>query len=387
LFGFITIRALSELGSQMLNVAIGWHVYAVTRDPMNLAYVGLVQFVPDVSLLLFAGQAADRFDRRRLIGLALLLEALCLVAFAAWSLSGSATLAPVYALLLALGVANAFLSPAMSALQPHTVDAADFPRAVAITTSIFQICSIAGPALGGLIYGASPSLLFVVVAAISLVALMHVALLPGGRPPAPSTKEHGGVLAGLRYIRSNHLLLGLISLDLFAVLLGSVSALLPIYAHDILNVGPQGLGWLRCAPAAGAAVVGIFLTRHPVEGRAGRLMLACVAGFGAATLVFAISRSFWLSLVTLVVAGGFDMVSMVIRQTLTQLSTPDAMRGRVSAVSWLFIGASAQLGDVESGVAAALLGPVGAAILGGIGTLAVVGLWSWLFPELREKKG
>jgi MFS family permease len=388
LFGFTMIRSLSELIGQMLNVAIGWHVYAATHDPMSLAYVGLVQFVPDVTLLLFAGQAADRFDRRRLIGLALLLEALCLAAFAAWAFTGSSSLVPVYALLLGLGVANAFLSPAMSALQPHTVDAEGFPRAVAITTSAFQMCSVVGPALGGLLYAMNGPLLFAIVAALSALSLLQVTLLPTHTPPAPAVTaaDEAGILAGLRYIRSNRLLLGLISLDLFAVLLGGVSALMPIYARDILATGPEGLGWLRCAPAAGAALVGLALARHPVDGKAGRLMLACVAGFGAATLVFAVSANLWLSLVALAVAGGFDMVSMVIRQTMTQLSTPDAMRGRVSAVSWLFIGASAQLGDVESGVAATLLGPVGAAILGGVGTLVVVGLWAWLFPELRDTR-
>jgi MFS family permease len=380
---FMAIRAADELGAQMLNVAVGWQLYATTRDPMSLAYVGLAQFLPDVGLLLVAGQAADRFDRRAIVAASLAVQTLCLAAFAVWWMAAAPSVGPVYGLLLLIGAARAFLSPALSASLPNAVDAEDFPRAVAGSSSLFQICAIVGPALGGLLYAQSSFSMFTVAAAVYALALTEARHLPRGRRPASGGAGDRGLLGGIRYVRSNRLLLALISLDLFAVLLGGVSALLPIYARDVLAVGPVGLGCLRCAPGAGAAVVGLALAHRPIERSAGKTMLACVAGFGLATVLFALSANVWLSLAALAIAGGFDMVSMAIRQTLVQISTPDAMRGRVSALNWLFIGASAQLGEFESGVAAALLGTVPAALLGGLGTLAVVALWTKLFPELR----
>ena len=382
----MVMRAADELATQMMNVAIGWYVYAATHDPMSLAYIGLAQFLPDICLLLFAGQSADRFDRRRILAIVLGAQVACLGAFALWSASAPTSVWPVYLLLILSGAAHAFFSPAISASLPHTVPTEEFPRAVAATSSAFQICSIAGPAIGGALYAVSGPGMFVVAAGFHLVALTQVRHLTAGHAKTADGEDGAdkSILAGIHYIRSNHLLLGLISLDLFAVLLGGVSALLPIYARDILDVGPNGLGWLRCAPGIGAALVGLMLAHRTVERHAGPVMLGCVAGFGAATLVFAVSSNFWLSLAALGVAGGFDMVSIVIRQTLVQLSTPDAMRGRVSAVNWLFIGASAQLGEFESGLAAALLGTVPAAVLGGMGTLAIVGLWAVFFPEVRK---
>jgi MFS family permease len=383
----MVIRAADELGTQMLNVAIGWYVYSATHDPMSLAYIGLAQFLPDVTLLLFAGQAADRFDRRRILGIVLAVQVACLGTFAFWSSTATPSGWLAYLLLIVVGAAHAFFSPAMSAILPHAVDDKDFPRAVAVTSSAFQICSIAGPAIGGALLALGGPAMFAVATAGFLLALLQVRHLPANKPQAASGEPAAGdrsILAGLRYIRSNHLLLGLISLDLFAVLLGGVTALLPIYAHDILDVGPVGLGWLRCASGIGAAVVGLVLAHRTLRRRVGPLMFACVAGFGLATIVFALSRNFWLSLGALAVAGGFDMVSVILRQTLVQLSTPDAMRGRVSAVNWLFIGASAQLGEFESGVVAALLGAVPAAVVGGVGTLAIVALWALLFPEVRR---
>ncbi len=383
---FTAIRIGDELSSQMLNVAIGWYVYSATHNPMSLAYVGLAQFIPNVSILLFAGHAADRLDRRKIIGCSLLVQSLALASFTAWSLNAHPAARPVYLLLLIMGSARAFSSPAMSAILPRLVTDDEFPRAVAATSSAFQICTMIGPALGGLIYAVSGPAMFALTAALHFFAslltrgLMIANQSPGEPQPALVEKN---VLAGIRYIRSNRLLLSLLSLDLFAVLLGGVTALLPIYARDILAAGPFGLGCLRCAPGIGAALIGLFLAHRTVNGRSGRLMLSCVAGFGLATAVFAISRSFVLSLFALAAAGGFDMVSMVIRQTMVQLSTPDAMRGRVSAVNWVFIGASSELGEFESGATAALFGTVPAALLGGLGTLAVVGLWSLIFPELR----
>jgi MFS family permease len=261
------------------------------------------------------------------------------------------------------------------------------PHAVAATSSAFQICTIAGPAIGGLVYAVSGPAMFAAAAGLLGLAMTQAWRLKAGHWSAGDQQSEvtdKSILAGVRFIRGSRLLLGLISLDLFAVLLGGVTALLPIYAKDILIVGPIGLGCLRCAPGAGAAVVGLVLAHHTIQRGAGRLMLFCVAGFGIATIVFGLSVNLWLSLAALAAAGGFDMVSMVIRQTLVQSSTPDAMRGRVSAVNGIFIGASSELGEFESGLAAAMFGAVPAAVLGGLATLAVVALWSGLFPELRR---
>ncbi len=386
--GFVVLRAADELASQMLNVAIGWYVYSTTRDPISLAYVGLAQFLPTIGLVLIGGHFADRFDRARIIGLTVFVQMLCVATFGVWFALEPPSTAPIYLLLFVMGVTRAFSSPALSATLPHLVEPEEFPQAVAAASSVFQIFAIAGPAIGGLIYAFSADALFIVTTTLYALALLAARTLTQTPRKAVARKsdESGdeSILAGVRYVRSNRLLLALISLDLFAVLLGGVTALLPIYARDILLVGPFGLGWLRCAPGIGAAIVGFALAHRSIERGAGRLMLACVAGFGMATVLFAFSTNFWLSLAALVVAGGFDMVSMVIRQTLVQLSTPDAMRGRVSAVNWVFIGASNELGEFESGATAALFGTVPAAVLGGIGTLVVVALWAGIFSELRR---
>jgi hypothetical protein len=383
--GYLLLRGSDELAAQMLNVAICWYVYSATHDPMSLAYVGLAQLIPTVALVLVAGPVADRFDRGKIVGIALAAQTLCLASFDAWVTVATPAAGPVYLVLLLVGAARSFVFPAMSALLPRLMAVEEFPRAVAVSSSAFQICGIAGPAIGGLIYAVSGTALFATVTALFAIAAIQGLRLRGatsdGPPPAVSDKS---MLAGLRYIFASRLLLALISLDLFAVLLGGVTALLPIYAKDILAVGPVGLGCLRCAPGVGAAIVGLVLAHRAIAHGAGKLMLGAVAGFGVAVVVFAVSRSFVLSLVALAAAGGFDMVSMVIRQTMVQIATPDAMRGRVSAVNWLFIGTSAELGEFESGAAAALFGTVASALLGGIGTLAVVALWAWMFPELRR---
>jgi MFS family permease len=383
---FIAIHAADELCSQMLNVAIGWYVYAVTHNPISLAYVGLARFLPNAGLALIAGHAADRFDRRKVIGIAFLVQAVCLTAFCAWSIVTPPPPASVYLLLAVIGSARAFSSPALPAMLPHTVSCEEFPRAVAATSSVAQICALAGPAVGGLIYAVNGSAVFAATACLWFFAARQTRRLTRGRGQGDGREIDSasqGALAGIRYVRSNRLLQALLSLDLFAVLLGGVTALLPIYARDILRSGPIGLGCLRCAPGLGAAMIGILLAHRTIERGAGKLMLACVAGFGIATIVFALSANIWLSFSSLAVAGGFDMVSMVIRQTLVQISTPDAMRGRVSAVNGVFVGASSELGEFESGATAALFGAVPAALLGGVGTLLAVALWARLFPELR----
>jgi MFS family permease len=311
-------------------------------------------------------------------------QGLGLAAFTVWTATATAAAGPVYVLLLLMGAARAFGSPSMSALLPNVVSAEEFPRAVAAASSTLQVCTIAGPAVGGVLYAVGGRVVFAIGAALYFAGMALACGLPTDAPRGKASD--GSMLAGIRYVRSNRLLLALLSLDLFAVLLGGVSALLPIYARDILAVGPIGLGWLRCAPGAGAAVVGLVLARRSIDHSAGRTMLGCVAGFGAATVVFAVSRNFWLSLAALAAAGGFDMVSMVIRQTMLQVATPDAMRGRVSAVNWVFIGASNELGEFESGATAALFGTVPAALIGGLGTLLVVGVWTMLFPELRRPR-
>jgi len=381
---FIAIQSAEELAAQMLNVAIGWYVYSLTHNPMSLAWAGLAQFLPNAATAMLAGQAADRFDRRKPAGWSAAAQTACVTAFAAWTALAAPSALPVYLLEFLLGTARAFGAPAMSAVLPGMVSAEEFPRAMAASSSAFQICTIAGPAIGGLLYAAGGRMVFAAAAALYLFAWTQTWRLPAGQCTEARTEE--SMLAGVRYVRANRMLLGLLSLDLFAVLLGGVTALLPIYARDILAVGPMGLGCLRCAPGVGAAIVGLVLARRAARHEMGKSMLTCVAGFGLATVVFAVSTSFWLSLAALAAAGGCDMVSMVIRHTMVQMATPDAMRGRVSAINWVFIGASAELGEFESGATAALLGTVPAALLGGLGTLAVVGLWTMLFPELSEKE-
>jgi MFS family permease len=384
---FIVIRSLDELATQMVNVAVGWRVYAATHDPMSLAYIGLAQFASTFALTLLGGEVSDRFDRRRVITFALVAQSLCLALFAIWSITATRSVAPVYVLLILTGAARAFLSPAMSATLPHVARGEAFPRAVAAASSAFQVCAILGPAIGGLLYAASGSGAFIAATALCLFAATQSLGLPTGRFAASDAERIAGdqsLFAGVRAILSNRTLFALISLDLFAVLFGGVAALLPIYAQDILAVGPFGLGCLRSAPGIGSALIGLFLTHRAVTRDAGKLMLIAVAGFGFSTVVFALSANFWLSLAALAAVGGFDMVSMVIRQTLIQIATPDAMRGRVSAVNWVFIGASAELGDFESGLAASLLGAASAALFGGVATLVVVALWAALYPELRR---
>jgi len=385
---FAGIRACLALAGQMQTVAIGWYVYTLTGSAWHLGFIGLVQFLPGVLLFPLIGHVADHYDRRRVVAATLWTQSLASLALIAVVALPDPSLWALYLIIVVIGGARAFTMPALSSLLPNLVDAETFPRAVATGSSAFQVATIVGPAIGGLLYVLNHLVTFGLAAAIYLAAILlvlGVKTVRGDATPARAAPgEDDGVLAGLRYIRTNPVLLGAISLDMFAVLLGGVTALLPIYASDILKVGPTGLGLLRSAPAIGATVVGLYLAQHSIERRAGALMLACVAGFGVATIVFSLSTSLWLSVAALIALGGFDMVSMVIRQTLVQLSTPDAMRGRVSAVSFLFIGASNQLGEFESGATAALMGVIPAAVLGGVGTLVVVGLWTVLFPSLRR---
>jgi len=386
---FAGARICMSLAMQMQNVAIGWHVYAVTGSALSLGLVGLFQFLPTILLVLLTGHAADRFDRRRIALFSLLVQAMASTALFAVAMDPGAGVWPIYALVAVLGAARAFSAPALSALLPNIVDSQQFPRAVAFVSTMNELAMSAGPAAGGLLLLWSGSAPFALAAALSLVAAGLVASIgaprvASGGVPTPDVRR---LLGGFVYLRKNRFLLAAISLDLFAVLLGSVGALLPIYARDILLVGPAGYGLLRAGPAVGSLVVGALLAHRPLRRHVGATMLWCVAGYGAATILFALSTSFYLSIAAMVLLGGFDMVSVVLRHTMVQVATPDAMRGRVSAINFVFIGASNQLGDFESGVAAALLGAAGAALLGGAGTIAIVLLWAWAFPELRRADG
>jgi MFS family permease len=382
---FLAARALASLSGLLLTVAVGWHVYDLTHSALALGMVGLSQFLPALLLALPGGLAADRYERKTILVAGMSIEGGVAALLLLISLSpgtGAGVIFPVVAL---LGVAQAFLGPATQSLLPLLVPKEDFSRAVAWNSSTFQVATIAGPAIGGLLYAFGPG----VVYSVSMACYLAAALLILGvrarlRVSAETKPGLEGVLAGLRYVFSRPVILGAISLDLFAVLFGGATALLPIYARDILHVGPWGLGLLRSAPAVGAAVMAVLLAQRPPARRAGSRMFACVALFGALTIVFSLSRSFALSLAALAGLGAADMVSVVVRHTLVQLHTPDEKRGRVSAVNSIFIGASNQLGEFESGVTAAWLGVVPAAVAGGVGTLAVVALWILLFPALRR---
>jgi MFS family permease len=384
---YVLARVFVVLAVEMQSVAVGWRVYELTRSPMALGLTGLMQFLPGILLFLVAGHAADRWDRRKLVLLCYFALAGCSAALLAAEISGMRTVYPIYAVLFLLGIARAFNGPAQRALLPQLVPSEIFSIAVAYDASGFQTATILGPSLGGLLYAlfGGPSALYGIAAAAQLVAaffMFGVSPRKISRSREPLTLETA--LAGFRYIWQQKVILGSISLDLFAVLLGGAVALLPVYAREILLTGPWGLGILRAAPGVGAACMAIFLGHRPVRTRAGAIMLWGVAGFGAATIVFAYSHSLAVSFVSLVLVGATDMVSVVVRGTLVQLATPEEMRGRVTSVELVFIGASNQLGQFESGLTAQWLGTVPAVALGGIGALLVTGLWAWLFPEIRR---
>lgn len=388
---YLLSRVSLIVATQMLSVAVGWQVYEITGNALALGFSGLAIFLPGFLLALPGGQVADRVDRRRILLFCHLGVTSCAVALALFARSGVRSLVPIYAVLAVLGTIRAFSGPAGQALMPNLVGRENLERAIALGSSSWQLAMIAGPSLGGVIYAATKraSAVYTVCAALAFVAFFSVFAI-GHVPPsadAKKKKEPASVdtlFAGLRYVWSNKAILGAISLDLFAVLLGGAVALLPIFAKDLLHVGPWGLGILRSAPAIGAATVAITMANFPIQRRAGVLMFACVFVFGVATIVFGLSKSFPVSLVALLVLGAADMVSVVIRSTLIQVRTPDEMRGRVSAVNMVFIGASNELGEFESGVTAAWLGPERAVVVGGVGTILVVVTWALHFRELRE---
>jgi MFS family permease len=380
-------RLAGTMGNQMLMVAVGWQMYDLTGSAWDLGLVGLFQFLPALLLTLVAGHVADQVDRSKVLATCMAVQVVIAATLAAATWHTLATRELLFVLSVALGCAKAFQMPAQQALVPLLVPSSMLARALAFSSAGMQAAIIGGPAIGGFVYAAGATVVYVVCGAMFAVAVWL--FLNIGHPHVPRAKEPvslATLLAGVRFIWQRPVVLGAISLDLFAVLLGGATALLPIYAKDILHTGPWGLGVLRAAPAVGALLMSVALTRWPITRRVGHVMFAAVAVFGVATIVFAVSRSFLLSFVALWVTGAADMISVVIRQSLVQLETPDEMRGRVSAVNSVFIGASNQLGEFESGATAALLGPVGSVLLGGIGTLVVVAVWMKIFPPLAHRQ-
>jgi MFS family permease len=378
-------RGFSRFAAQMATVALGWQVYAMTGSAFHLGLIGLAQFLPVLLLVFIAGHAADRYDRQRVVQACQLVQAL-VAAFLCWgSWQGWLTIPAIYAAVAFLGVATAFESPATAALLTGVAPKGQFQRAAALNTGLFQVAVISGPALGGFAYAAGPAVPYAIMTAFWLIgSLLNGAIrleAPPGDRPQPRLSD---LFAGIAFVRSDKAILGTISLDLFAVLLGGATALMPIYARDILHTGPWGLGVLRAAPAVGALAMTAVLARRSITRRVGMRMLLAVVVFCCGTLVFALSRSLPLTLAALVVMGAADTVSVVIRHSLVQLRTPNEMRGRVGAVNFLFINASNQLGEFESGMTAALFGTVPAAVLGGVGTIAVALLWMRIFPELTR---
>jgi MFS family permease len=375
----------SSFAMTMASVAIGWQVYSVRENPLDLGLVGLAEFLPLLLLAIPAGNLADRLPRRNLYAVAIVVDCLVVVALLTVTIRGASQVWPFFALAFTTGVANAIGAPAGRALTPSLVPEEILVSALAQRSIAFQFSLVAGPAVGGILFAIRPELVYLVAIGLQLVALTCVLALRSGRV-AVTTGAIGleEVLAGVRLIRRTNVLLGAVSLDLFAVLLGGAVALLPIFAKDILEVGPTGLGFLRTAPAIGSFAAALLIARFSIRRRAGPTLFLVVAGFGVCMVVFGLSREMWLSMAALALAGAFDMVSVVLRSTILPLVTPDELRGRVNAVEMVFISASNELGAFESGVAAALIGAVPAVVIGGVATVVVAGLWWKLFPSLAR---
>ncbi|HDS1769164.1 MFS transporter [Pseudomonas putida] len=383
---FWLARVFTASGFQMLTVAIGWHLYQLTGNVLDLGLVGLVEFAPRVLFMLHTGHVADRYDRRKVAALCQSLQGLIALALALGSATDNVTRELIFALAFLLGASRSFEMPATQALLPNVVPAGLFPRAVAASASATQSATIVAPAVGGFLYAFGSMWVYgPTVALYAIACMLTLSLQARGQVAQRGRASIESLLAGIHFIRSRPDILGAISLDLFAVLLGGATALLPVFAKDILLTGPMGLGLLRSAPAVGALLMSLWLARFPFQRNVGRTMFTAVGVFGVATIAFGLSTSFWFSLAVLVVLGAADMISMVIRSSFVQLETPDEMRGRVSAVNGLFIGASNQLGEFESGVTAHWFGTVPAVVLGGVGTLVVTGVWIKLFPTLAKR--
>ncbi len=384
---FQTARFFSVIAMQMQAVAVGWQVYAMSSRPLDLGYVGLAIFVPFVVVALFAGDVADRYDRRKILVYCYVALTLCSGLLLFHSFQPTNSVAPIYAILAMLGAARAFTQPAAASLLPHLIPLQLFGRAVAWSSSVFTFATIAGPALGGVLYGLGGAGLVYgsCIALMAISLLLTLSLKVHSKVHAVSgLRTLARLTAGISFVRKKKIVLGAISLDLFAVLFGGAVALLPVFAKDILHVGPFGFGLMRSAPAVGAAIMAVWLAYFPLQRHVGMKMFIAVGIFGLATCAFGLSTNFVLSLVSLVIIGATDMISVVVRQTLIQLGTPDEMRGRVSAVNYVFIGASNELGEFESGFTADLMGTVPAVVVGGICTCLVVAIWGVFFPDLRK---
>ena len=378
-------RLCVTLAIQMQAVAIGWQIYDMTRRPLDLGLVGLAQFLPSLGLALVTGHVADRYDRRTVMALCIIVEALCAVLFLTFTLQDGTNTPFLFGVLVLFGTARAFEFPASVALMPNLVPPRLFTNAAAWSSSAWQVATIVGPAIGGLLYAIGPEAVYgccILMFLLSVFLVSTIRIEHREKEQKAATWE--SVVAGISFIRGQPVVLGAVSLDLFAVLLGGATALLPVYARDILHVGPWGLGLLRSAPAVGALAMALLIARRPIQRHAGAILLGAVGVFGLSIVCFGLSHNLWLSLLVLTILGASDMISVVIRRVLVLVKTPDEMRGRVSAVESVFIGASNELGEFESGVTAAWFGVVPAVVLGGLGTLAVVGLWVRIFPQLRR---
>lgn len=378
-------RFCSTFAVNITSVAVGWQVYDLTRDPFDLGLIGIIQFAPSLLLVLVTGQAADRFGRRAIMAVSAFIEACCAVALLILTLRGLTGVLPVFIILALFGTSRAFFAPASAALLANLLPREDFANAVAWNSSSWQVAAVMGPVAGGLLYGLSPLAAYGVASTMIFVAsFLAIAI------PKPAKREGGEqatletLFDGFKYIYREKVVLGAISLDLFAVLLGGAVALMPVYARDILDLGPWGLGLLRASPGIGAVIMAVYLSGMPMRSHAGVIMLVCVALFGAFTATFSVSTVAWLSILALAGLGAADMVSVYIRETLIQLWTPDHLRGRVNAVNMVFIGASNELGEFRAGTMAAVIGTVNAVLFGGIGAIVVAGMWAKLFPEMRK---
>ncbi|MGX5719032.1 MFS transporter [Shinella zoogloeoides] len=382
---FFFARFLAAFAIQIISVAVGWQMYEVTRSAFLLGMIGLVQFLPSLLLILVTGSVTDRYSRRSIVSICLAISAFCAAALLLLTVTGTFAPVPVFVILVIFGIERAFMGPAVQSLSPNLVPEKDLANSFAWNASSWQTASIVGPMTGGLLYGLDPTVAYSVALAFMAAATVLVFLIP--KPAQRKVGEPTSwtyILAGFKFIRFEKVVLGAISLDLFAVLLGGAVALMPIFASDILVLGPLGLGLLRAAPGVGAIAMAIFLATFPIRHGSGIKMFVGVAVFGLATMVFGLSQTPWLSIVALAFMGAGDMISVYVRETLMALWTPDEVRGRVNAVNSVFIGASNELGEFRAGVMTHFIGVVPAVVIGGVGTLAVSVLWAWMFPQLRK---
>jgi MFS family permease len=389
---FVTARVCVTMAIQIQAVVVGWQVYELTKDPLSLGLIGLAEAIPSIAVALYAGHVADVVPRKRIIIISLATLLVCSGALLFFTTHAGEFVfrwgvVPIYSVIFLSGIARGFISPALFAFMPQLVPRDVFPNAITWNSTLWEFAAIAGPAIGGLVYGFA-GITAAYAVDVALVASGFLLALAIAEKPLPPVTEEQGVVekikAGLRFVFKNKIILSAISLDLFAVLFGGAVALLPIFADEILKVGEVGLGFLRSAPSLGAVLMAVYITHNPIRRNMGKTLLWAVAGFGACMIVFAVSRNFWLSLAVLAISGAFDCVSVIVRSTLLQTLTPENMKGRVSAVNYIFIGSSNEIGMFESGVAARLLGVVPSVIFGGCMTLGVVAATAWLSKSLRE---